>query len=282
MYYKAKEKSMSAKIPVNMEIKDLLKATGYDCPEDLQNKTFNEATSGSGGGSAVNLVEYEANAVELVNAKNSGTPILPPEGIDGFSQINADSLSLQERTITSNGTYEAGTSSAPYLFKKITVSVPATDTSTVETLQCYQNSDSGNCLYFNTKFSVSGIINTNQENQFFNVSSDGKKINGIAQTITENLGDRITNSGGTSYTRAKKLDVLISAPNKLLEVEFVKGNNVGIKSFNFVTNKAQNGTSYENYRFNNSNYYDGTTDCELVIYASAGGPPSAGYYRVKV
>ena len=40
---------MSAKIPVNMEIKDLLKATGYDCPEDLQNKTFNEATSGSGG-----------------------------------------------------------------------------------------------------------------------------------------------------------------------------------------------------------------------------------------
>lgn len=40
---------MSAKIPVNMEIKDLLKATGYDCPEDLQGKTFNEATSGSGG-----------------------------------------------------------------------------------------------------------------------------------------------------------------------------------------------------------------------------------------
>ena len=39
---------MSAKIPANMRIKDLLKATGYDCPEELQNKTFNEATSGSG------------------------------------------------------------------------------------------------------------------------------------------------------------------------------------------------------------------------------------------
>ena len=37
---------MSAKIPANMRIKDLLKATGYNCPEELQNKTFNEATSG--------------------------------------------------------------------------------------------------------------------------------------------------------------------------------------------------------------------------------------------
>lgn len=44
---------MSAKIPANMEIKDLLKATGYDCPEDLQGKTFNEATSGAGGGGSI-------------------------------------------------------------------------------------------------------------------------------------------------------------------------------------------------------------------------------------
>lgn len=248
--------------------------------DDLELKAECGELGGSGGGSA-NLVEYNMSATEIVNAKNNGTPILPPDNADGFSKINADSLSLQEKTITANGTYEAGTSSAPYLFKKITVNVPATDTSTVETLQCYQNSDSGNCLFFNSKFSVSGIINTNQENQFFNVSSDGKKINGIVQTITANTGDRITNSGGTSYERAKKLDVLISAPNKLLEVEFVKGNNIGITSFNFVTNKAQNGTSYENYRFANGNYYDGTTDCELVIYASAGGPPSAGYYKVK-
>lgn len=37
---------MSARIPDTMLLSDLLKATGYDCPEELQGKTFAEATSG--------------------------------------------------------------------------------------------------------------------------------------------------------------------------------------------------------------------------------------------
>lgn len=37
---------MSATIPNNMLLSDLLKATGYDCPEELKDKTFAEATSG--------------------------------------------------------------------------------------------------------------------------------------------------------------------------------------------------------------------------------------------
>lgn len=37
---------MSANIPETMLLKDLLKATGYDCPETLQDKTFNQATQG--------------------------------------------------------------------------------------------------------------------------------------------------------------------------------------------------------------------------------------------
>lgn len=37
---------MSANIPETMLLKDLLKATGYDCPEALQDKTFAEATQG--------------------------------------------------------------------------------------------------------------------------------------------------------------------------------------------------------------------------------------------
>lgn len=40
---------MSAIIPDNMLLSDLLKATGYDCPEELKGKTFAEATSGIGG-----------------------------------------------------------------------------------------------------------------------------------------------------------------------------------------------------------------------------------------
>lgn len=41
---------MSATIPSNKLLKDLLKPTGFDCPEELQGKTFAEATSGGGGG----------------------------------------------------------------------------------------------------------------------------------------------------------------------------------------------------------------------------------------
>lgn len=40
---------MSAEIPETMLLSDLLKATGYDCPDDLKGLTFEEATSGSQG-----------------------------------------------------------------------------------------------------------------------------------------------------------------------------------------------------------------------------------------
>lgn len=37
---------MSANIPEHMLLSDLLKATGYNCPANLQGKTFKEATAG--------------------------------------------------------------------------------------------------------------------------------------------------------------------------------------------------------------------------------------------
>lgn len=37
---------MSAQIPETMLLSDLLKPTGYDCPEDLLGRTFAEATAG--------------------------------------------------------------------------------------------------------------------------------------------------------------------------------------------------------------------------------------------
>ena len=39
---------MSATIPSNKQLDDLLKSTGFDCPESLKGKTFSEATSGGG------------------------------------------------------------------------------------------------------------------------------------------------------------------------------------------------------------------------------------------
>lgn len=41
---------MSAVISDKVMMKEVLKATGFDCPQGMENKTFEEATSGGGGG----------------------------------------------------------------------------------------------------------------------------------------------------------------------------------------------------------------------------------------
>ena len=54
---------MSATIPSNKQLDDLLKSTGFDCPESLKGKTFNEATSGGGssGGRTKQRLEITSN-----------------------------------------------------------------------------------------------------------------------------------------------------------------------------------------------------------------------------
>lgn len=121
---------MSSKIPANMEIKDLLKSTGYDCPEDLQNKTFAQATSGSGGGGggSGNLTTKEITAQMIRNAVENGQAITPPDGVDGFSEIDFPDSLLTEEEIVVNGTKEFGVNSSPYFLKKLTVNIPSTYT----------------------------------------------------------------------------------------------------------------------------------------------------------
>lgn len=41
---------MSATISDKVMMKEVLKATGYDCPDGMKNKTFEEATTGGGSG----------------------------------------------------------------------------------------------------------------------------------------------------------------------------------------------------------------------------------------
>lgn len=41
---------MSAIISNDVQMKEILKATGFDCPQGMENKTFEQATSGGGGG----------------------------------------------------------------------------------------------------------------------------------------------------------------------------------------------------------------------------------------
>lgn len=51
---------MSATIPSNKQLDDLLKPTGFDCPENLKGKTFSEATSGGGD---ITMVSVQVGAL---------------------------------------------------------------------------------------------------------------------------------------------------------------------------------------------------------------------------
>ena len=55
---------MSATIPENMLLSDLLKSTGYDCPDSLKDKTFDESTS---GGSESDNTGFSVQCLSLSN-----------------------------------------------------------------------------------------------------------------------------------------------------------------------------------------------------------------------
>lgn len=74
---------MSARIPDTALLSDLLKPTGYDCPERLQGKTFNESTTGEGN------ISIEANK-EVTISENGTTVISPSEGKDAIEKVTVN------------------------------------------------------------------------------------------------------------------------------------------------------------------------------------------------
>ena len=74
---------MSARIPDTALLSDLLKPTGYDCPESLQGKTFTEATSGGGN------ISLEANKEVSITA-NGIIEITPTGSKDGMKKVTAN------------------------------------------------------------------------------------------------------------------------------------------------------------------------------------------------
>lgn len=72
---------MSATIPETMPLSDLLKSTGYDCPEDLQGKTFAEATAGGD-------VSVETNKTATIDVSSYTEPVVitPTEGKDAMAK----------------------------------------------------------------------------------------------------------------------------------------------------------------------------------------------------
>lgn len=74
---------MSARIPDSMLLSDLLKATGYDCPQRLQGKTFEESTTGEGN------ISIEANK-EVTISENGTVVINPSEGKDVMEKVTVN------------------------------------------------------------------------------------------------------------------------------------------------------------------------------------------------
>ena len=151
---------MSATISDKVMMKEVLKATGFDCPQGMENKTFKQATSGGGSGGGGATITKKLNAKEIRTSVESSQTITPPEGYDGFSEITFTPGLLTEQTVTENQTLEFGTNSAPYFPKKLTVSVPAPSNYTLETLSLNKDSEPVTISYADKVFVFLGKIET--------------------------------------------------------------------------------------------------------------------------
>lgn len=111
---------MSAIISSDVQMKEILKATGFDCPQGMENKTFEQATSGGGGGGS-------GITVEPITITQNGTTVAPSGKAYSPITVNVPSGSGGGRTkqplsITSNGNYN--TPDGVY-YDPITVNVPS-------------------------------------------------------------------------------------------------------------------------------------------------------------
>ena len=90
---------MSAVISDKVMMKEVLKATGFDCPQGMENKTFEQATSGGGGGGS-------GITVEPITITQNGTTTAPdgkayspvtvnvPLSVSGVTMVSVQSGSL--------------------------------------------------------------------------------------------------------------------------------------------------------------------------------------------
>lgn len=111
---------MSAQIPETMLLSDLLKATGYDCPEELQGRTFAEATAGG---------DVQTNKASTIDVSAYTEPIVIKPDTD-YESMKKNTVTLnnipQVKTevaleATENGEY---TPEAGNVYNSVTVAVP--------------------------------------------------------------------------------------------------------------------------------------------------------------
>ena len=111
---------MSAQIPSTMLLSDLLKSTGYDCPEELQGRTFEEATAGG---------DVQTNKASTIDVSAYTEPIVIKPDTD-YESMKKNTVTLsnipQTKTevalnATENTTY---TPEEGEVYNSVTVNVP--------------------------------------------------------------------------------------------------------------------------------------------------------------
>ena len=112
---------MSAQIPDSMLLKDLLKATGYDCPVNLATKTFKEATAGDVPS------DLEDNHAVSVNASTYTQPVevTPASGKEGMKKCT---ITLTNIPVAGATLYAFGSAEKVVFLTE----VPSADTASVD------------------------------------------------------------------------------------------------------------------------------------------------------
>ena len=86
---------MSAQIPETMMLKDLLKPSGYDCPEEFLDKTFAEATA---GGDA--KISTNTDKTIDVSAYTEPVEVEPAEGYDATKKVTVTLENIPTASVT--------------------------------------------------------------------------------------------------------------------------------------------------------------------------------------
>lgn len=111
---------MSAQIPDSMLLSDLLKSTGYDCPEELQGRTFAEATAGG---------DVQTNKASTIDVSAYTEPVVIKPDTD-YESMKKNTVTLsnipavkteEDLSVTENGEY---TPDEGKTYGKVTVAVP--------------------------------------------------------------------------------------------------------------------------------------------------------------
>ena len=103
---------MSAQIPETMLLSDLLKPTGYDCPEELLGKTFAEAVSGGDTKVATNT-----DATINVSEYTEAVVVEPAEGYDATKKVTVELTNIP----SAHGTLYAWKHSSDIVYTKVAV-----------------------------------------------------------------------------------------------------------------------------------------------------------------